>query len=97
MAKTKVKKEEVIDLSRPEKVTEDQLKRVKDVVGRINNSQMELGMMECRKHQILHYIAGTNDELSVIQTELEKEYGTFDINVEDGTIKYVEENGEVNS
>ena len=93
MAKTK--KEEVIDL-KPKTITDDQLKRVKDVVGRINNSQMELGMIECRKHQILHYIAGTNDELAVIQTELEKDYGTYDINVEDGTINYAKENGEVN-
>ena len=93
MAKTK--KEEVIDL-KPKTITDDQLKRVKDVVGRINNSQMELGMIECRKHQILHYIAGTNDELAVIQNELEKDYGTYDINVEDGTINYAKENGEVN-
>jgi hypothetical protein len=93
MAKTK--KEEVIDL-KPKTVTDDQLKRVKDVVGRINNSQMEIGMIECRKHQILHYIAGTNDELAVIQNELEKDYGTYDINVEDGTINYAKENGEVN-
>ena len=53
-------------------------------------------MIECRKHQILHYIAGTNDELAVIQNELEKDYGTYDINVEDGTINYAKENGEVN-
>ena len=95
MAKTK--KEEVIDFTKPEKVSEDQLKRVKDVVGRINNSQMEIGMIECRKHQILHYIAGTNDELSVIQTELEKDYGTYDIDVETGVINYAKENGQTNT
>ena len=32
-------------------------------------------------------------ELSAMQKEFEKEYGTFDINIQDGTINYPE-NGE---
>jgi hypothetical protein len=35
------------------------------------------------------------DELKLIQSELEKDYGTADVSIEDGTIKYPE-NGEVN-
>ena len=31
-----------------------------------------------------------------MQSELEKEYGTFDIDIQDGTINYPKENGEVN-
>ena len=36
------------------------------------------------------------DELTVLQGEFQKEYGTFDINIQDGTINYPKENGEVN-
>ena len=98
MAKTKTKKvEEAIDLSKPEKVTEQQLKDIQAIVDRINNSQMNIGQLESRKHQLLHMIAGTNDELVLLQGELEKEYGTNDINIKDGTINYPAENGEVNS
>jgi hypothetical protein len=31
-----------------------------------------------------------------MQKEFEKEYGTADINIKDGTINYQKENGEVN-
>ena len=91
MAKTK-KKEKVVDL-KSEKVTEDQLKRIKETVERINNTTMSLGQLSARKHQALHYLAGVNDELILLQNELKEQYGTDDINIEDGTIKYPE-NGE---
>ena len=57
---------------------------------------MSIGQLEARKHQLLHGIAGTNDELAVLQSEFEKDYGTFDINIQDGMINYPKENGEVN-
>ena len=50
--------------------------------------------MESRKHELLHSVAGLRDELGKLQTEFQKEYGTFDISVEDGTINYPPENGE---
>ena len=53
-------------------------------------------MFETRKHRILHEISSVNEELTRIQGELEKEYGTFDININDGVINYPKENGEVN-
>ena len=93
MAKTK--KEEVVDL-KPEKVTEEQLKKIQLLVDRINQTQMSVGQLETRKHQALHYLAGTNDELQVVQNELTDQYGTFDVNIQDGTINYPEENGEAN-
>ena len=98
MAKTKTKKvEEAIDLSKPEKVTAQQLKDIQAIVDRINNAQMNIGQLEARKHQVLHMIAGTNDELTLLQSKLQEEYGTNDVNIQDGTINYPAENGEVNS
>ena len=40
---------------------------------------------------MLHDIAKIQDSLSVMQEEFEKEYGTFDINIQDGTINYKED------
>ena len=93
---TKTKKEEVIDFTKPEKITDEQLKKVQDTVNNLNRSQLELGSMEIKKHEMMHQIAGLRDELTVLQGEFEKEYGTFDINIQDGTINYPTENGEVN-
>ena len=94
MAKTKTKKEKVIDLKpKAEKITDEQLKKVQDTVNGINRSQLEIGSLELRKHEMMHNIAGIRDELTLLQGEFEKEYGTFDINIQDGIINYPE-NGE---
>ena len=95
MAKTKTKKEEVIDL-KPEKITDEQLKEIQGVIDSINRAQLDMGILETKKHHLLHVIAGHQDTLSKKQTEFEKEYGTADINIQDGTINYTKENGEVN-
>ena len=96
MAKTKkAKKQENIDLnSKPEKVTEDQQKRIRDVVEKINNTTMSVGQIETRKHQALHFLAGVNDELQLIQDELVTMYGTNDVDIQTGEIKYSTENGQ---
>ena len=93
MAKTKkAKKEKIVDLKpKAEKVTEDQLKRIKGAVERINSTTMSVGQLEARKHQALHFLAGVNDELVLLQNELKEQYGTDDISIEDGTIKYSED------
>ena len=97
MAKRKTPKaEKVIDLTpKAEKITDEQLKKVQDTVNNLNRSQLEIGSMEIKKHEMMHQIAGLRDGLTVLQSEFEKEYGTFDINIQDGTINYPE-NGEVN-
>ena len=79
---------------KPEKITDEQLKNIQAIVDRINNAQMNIGQLEARKHQVLHMIAGTNDELTLLQNKLQEEYGTNDVNIQDGTINYPAENGE---
>ena len=84
------KKEEVVDI-KPQKVTEDQLNKIQTVVSNINKAQMELGRFESSKHNLLHQVQVLQTELKSIQDELEKEYGTVNINIEDGTIQYPED------
>ena len=97
MAKRKTQKsEKIVDLKpKAEKISEKQLTKVQDVINRINRGQLELGIMETRKHSILHSIARVQDELTLLQEEFKKEYGTYDVNIQDGSINYPE-NGEVN-
>ena len=79
---------------KPEKITDEQLKKVQDSVNNINRAQLEVGSMELKKHEMMHQIAGLRDELTLLQGEFEKDYGTFDVNIQDGTINYQKENGE---
>ena len=96
MAKRKTKKEKVVDLApKPEKVTNEQLTKLQGTISNLNRLQMEVGMLESRKHNMLHNIAGLNDELTLMQNEFEKDYGTFDIDIQTGTIKYPD-NGKTN-
>tara|TARA_R110000824_G_scaffold343932_1_gene530605 strand:+ start:1473 stop:1760 length:288 start_codon:yes stop_codon:yes gene_type:complete len=86
------KKEKIVDLkSKPEKITKEQLDRVQDTVNNINRRQLEIGAIELQKHELLHGIASFKDALNILQGEFEKEYGTFDININDGTINYEED------
>ena len=94
MAKRKTPKaEKVIDLTpKAEKITDEQLKRIQTTVNGINNHQIEIGRMETRKHQLLHNLTNLQDQLTLLQDELQKEYNTVDINIETGIINYPPEN-----
>jgi|TARA_R110000824_G_scaffold328288_2_gene515188 hypothetical protein len=83
-------KKKVVDL-KPEKISDEQLQKVQQVVNVMNRSQMDLGILETRKHSMLHNVTAIQDQLTVIQGEFEKEYGTYDINIQDGTINYKED------
>ena len=91
------KKEKIVDLkSKPEKVTDIQLKKIQNVVSQINRLQMELGMMETKKHAILHHVGVCQESVGSMRTKFEEEYGTSDIDIQTGTINYTPENGETN-
>ena len=100
MATTKLKgtskKIKELKSIKPEKITDEQLAKVQNTVNSINRAQLEIGSMEVKKHELMHNIAGARDNLTVLQSEFEKEYGTFDINIQDGTINYPED-GKANS
>ena len=78
MAKRKTPKtDQIIDLKpKAEKITEEQLQKVQNIVNAINRAQLELGIMETKKHNTLHQIANIQEQLNVVQIELEKEYGS---------------------
>ena len=100
MATTKVKgtRRKIKELKgiKAEKITDEQLTKVQDTVNGINRTQLEIGSIEVKKHEMMHNIASLRDQLTVLQNEFEKDYGTYDINIQDGTINYPE-NGKANS
>ena len=80
-----------------EKVTDEQLKEVQELVNGINRSQVELGQMETKKHAMLHHISALQEAIGGVRDTFEKEYGTADVDIQTGIINYPKENGEADS
>ena len=91
MAKNTSKKIKELKGIKPEKITSEQLEKVQNAINGINRAQLEIGSMEVKKHELMHNVAGLRDSLVLLQSEFEKEYGTYDINIQDGTINYKED------
>jgi uncharacterized protein YpuA (DUF1002 family) len=87
-------REKVIDLKpKAEKVTEEELKTLQEVVNRINATQFRIGQLESQKHEMLHQHSQLQGQVIKIQNDLNESYGTFDVNLDDGTINYPAEDG----
>ena len=95
MAKNTSKKIKELKGIKPEKITDDQLIKLRALVKDINLSHHEIGVIEAKKHSMMHVLVQKQNDLLKVQEEFEKEYGTLDIDINDGSIKY-EDNGEVN-
>jgi len=86
MAKTKQK---VVDLKpRVDKISKEHLNELMDAVNKINSLQFNIGRLETQKHKLLHDIALGNDTVALLQDKMMKEYGSYDINLTDGTINW---------
>ncbi len=87
MAKRKTPK--TVDLKpRAEKITDQQLKRLQKAAEGISRMQSEVGALETRKHSVLHMVATMQDVIEELRLEFKADYGTDEVNIADGTIKY---------
>ena len=86
------KKEELVDL-KPEvdKISDEHLKQLQEVINVVNNLQFKIGQLEGQKHNLLHELGLSQNKIIDMQDVFSKEYGTFDINVADGTINRKED------
>ena len=81
------KKEKMKDL-RAAAIKDEQLKELQNLVAAINKLQFDIGVMEVQKHNAMHALLEGSDKLGAMQKAFEEEYGTNDINIQDGTINY---------
>ena len=73
------------------KVTDEQLKKLQEIVGAMNGATTRVGQIETQKHAVLHDLTLMREDLLKFQAELEEEYGKVNVNIQDGTIKYKED------
>jgi len=85
-------KEKMVDLApKAEKITEEQLQVLQQVVNDNNAIQFRVGALEAQKHELMHQQAGIQTQIVELQNTFSKEYGTFDVDLTDGTINYPED------
>jgi len=82
--KTKVSKR----LSKPEKVTNEELNKIQNLISTANKAQVDLGSIEIQKHNILHQVEAMQGAITVFRDEMKKTYGTDDIDIQSGVINY---------
>ena len=86
------KVKEMVDLKpKAEKITGEQLKQLQTVVNDNNAIQFRVGALEAQKHELIHQQLGVQSKIVELQNTFSKEYGTFDIDLQDGSINYTED------
>ena len=86
-------KEKMVDLKpKVDKISDEHLKELQGIENVVNNVQFNIGKIEGQKHNLLHELVLSQNKIIDMQDKLSKEYGTFDINVTDGTINWPKEN-----
>ena len=71
-------------------ITKDQLEKIQDFQKQLNKLLNEVGFLEAQKAQVLGKFGEVNKETEDFKKELEKEYGSININLEDGTYEPIE-------
>ena len=73
------------------KVTDEQLKKLQEIVSAMNGATTRVGQIETQKHAVLHDLTLMRKDLMDFQAELEEQYGKVNVNIQDGTITEVKD------
>lgn len=75
------------------KITKEQLENVVKTNKELEDIVLEVGILETKKHGLLHKVSEVNKVLEEQKVELEKEYGKISIDLKTG--EYIEITEEV--
>lgn len=71
-------------------ITSQQLETIKKQQSELNEILVNIGVVESKKHSMLHALAETNRKVEEYKNLLEEEYGPININLEDGSYTIIE-------
>ncbi len=77
-------------MSETKKITAEQLEKLVKNQRELNGVLVNIGVVESQKHSLLHQLADFNKESEEFKAELQAEYGSININLEDGSYVEVE-------
>jgi len=66
-------------------LTDEQLRILKSKLEVLTRIHAEVGLLESKKHELLHNAVAAKTKLQDYQKELQEEYGDVSINIDDGT------------
>lgn len=72
------------------KIKDEQLSKLNEQQAKLNTILNKIGILETNKHALLHEVAGINKDIEDFKVELEKEYGSVNINLETGEYTEIE-------
>ena len=72
------------------KITKEELEQAKKQQEDLQKVILDIGVIETKKHAMLHKIADINTDIEELKKVLEEKYGHVNINLEDGTYTEVE-------
>ena len=73
------------------KITDEELAQLKEQEQKKVQVFQELGVMETRKHQLLHYLDTILEEQDKTKVALEDKYGKVNVDLKDGSYTPIEE------
>lgn len=73
------------------KITEEELAQLKEQEQKKTQIFSEVGVLEARKHQLLHLLDGVLEEQQKTKTALEDKYGKINVDLKDGSYTPIEE------
>ncbi len=77
-------------MSEVTKITEEQLKTIKDQQAKLQAAFIDIGFIESKKHEALHVQAQVSEALEATKKQLEEEYGQVNIDLTDGSYTVIE-------
>ena len=77
-------------MSEVTKITEEQLKTIKDQQAKLQAAFIDIGFIESKKHEALHIQVQASEALEATKKQLEEEYGQVNIDLTDGSYTVIE-------
>ena len=78
-------------MSETKKITPEQLETLVKSQRELNEILVNIGVVESQKHGLLHQLADVNKKVEEFKAELQAEYGSININLQDGSYTEAEE------
>jgi hypothetical protein len=78
-------------MAKAKKITKAELEKVSTQNKQLEDTVIEIGILESKKHALLHKVAETNTVLEQQKKELEEKYGKISIDLKTGEYTEIKE------
>ena len=76
------------------KITEEQLKEVKDQQNKLSNFLTKIGILEIQKQEAASQVEVLSKEIEKTKSDLENQYGAINIDLKDGSYTEIKKDAE---